>query len=258
MAVQLEAKIRFVLSTVPRMAQYTQPYIASVIGVEDTRTGKHVGSALRCILAGRCAIVTAWHVIDRAMSYPDFAVSAGYGKAPYVVHGELHKDESGDLAIYFLPEDYPPGTEKMAFWPENRIDRTMDRLASDYLFVHGFPSMQSVFSDRCAGVVSKSLPYGAMQRLEDLPNDLKSFQFAVDFSTSQIRDEAGQCKELPDPHGLSGSPVWRIGASGRSARAWTPEWSLLAGIITQWREDAGILVATSASRLDDLLHPRKV
>jgi len=49
--------------------------------------------------------------------------------------------------------------------------------------------------------------------------------------------------------GLSGSPVWRLGGSGRSSWEWTPEWSQLVGVITDWNDSARILIATSASKI---------
>jgi hypothetical protein len=257
--VQLEAKIQFALSTVPRMAQYTLPYVASVIGVLDSQRGELVGSALRCTLGGRRAIVTALHVIEQARGnrYESVALSAGYGVPPFQVQGKLFFDRAADLAIYFLPEDNPQ-QRRLAFWPENRIDGNGERLATDYLFVHGFPGERSYPSQLLAGVVSRSLPYGVMQRVEDLPGDLQPFQFAMDFDPLGIRVEPGQLSDrLPDPHGLSGCPVWRIGASGRSARDWTPDWSLLVGIVTEWRTDAEILVATRFARVLDLAQSAK-
>jgi hypothetical protein len=255
---QLEDKIRFALSTVRPMAEYTLPYVASVIGVLDGgRRGEHVGSGLRCTLRGRRVLVTALHVIDKAMSYPAVAVSAGYGVPPELVHGEVVQDEEADLAVYFLPESYAASAGRVAFWPEERIDRGRDRLATDYLFVHGFPCVKSAFSPQATGIVSKSLPYGVMQRLDGLPDDLRPFEFALDFDPRQIRVEPGESGELPDPHGLSGAPVWRIGASGRSVKDWTADWSLLVGIVTQWRKEAEILVATSATRLLELLQHTK-
>lgn len=253
---QLEDKVFFALSTVRPMAEYTLPYLASVIGARTVDQGEHVGSALRCTLDGRRAIVTAWHVIDRAMRYPHIAISAGYGMPPHLVDGEIHymAEEDADLAVYFLPEEYPSLGERLRFWPQERIDYTRKYLSTDYLFVHGFPCVQSRFSHEASGVVSKSLPYGVMRRLENIPIDLASSQFAVDFDPLQIHVENGETEGLPDPHGLSGSPVWRIGASSRSAKDWTTDWSRLVGIVTQWREDSKILVATDASKIVDLLN----
>ena len=50
-------------------------------------------------------------------------------------------------------------------------------------------------------------------------------------------------------HGLSGSPVWRIGVSGQSSGEWKPSDSLLVGILTQWRPDEKVLIATSTAKL---------
>ena len=247
-------KTQFVLSTVQPMAQYTLPYVVSIIGVHSPSEGRHVGSGVRCILDGRRAIVTARHVIQEATSYPGgFALSAGYGASPYQVHGAVRCDWAADLAVYFLPDDYKAPNESVAFWSDERIDRACDRVATDYLFVHGFPGRRSRFSAFGPGVVSSSLPYGVMQKLEVLPSDLQEYHFALDFAPANMKvisQGASADTDPPiDPHGLSGSPVWRIGASGRSTAEWTPELSVLVGIITQWRPREQVLVATYVRRI---------
>jgi hypothetical protein len=255
---ELESKIRFAVSTVRPMAEYTLPYLATVIGVlEEGKKGEHVGSGLRCTLAGRPALVTALHVIDKAMTYPGFAISAGFGVPPQSVHGEIHwiPDERSDLVILFLSPEYPDPGARLAFWPETRIDFPTDRLATDYLFVHGFPGQRSAFSQQGNGLLSQSLPYGVMQCLDNLPPDLEPFQFALDFDPCQVKVEAGNSEELPDPRGLSGSPVWRVGASGRSIKEWSPDWSLLVGIVTQWRPDYNLLVAVTAATILEMIQP---
>lgn len=250
---ELEAKVRFALSTIRPMAQFTHRHVASVMGVVDAQTGEQIGSALRCVVGGRRAIVTALHVLERAVSeYSAVGISAGFGVVPYQVAGEVHFEKSADLAIYFLPEDYPEAGEKLAFWPEARIDVTGERRTTDYLFVQGYPGVRSRFLRLFAGVVSKSLPYAAMERPREELSGLEPFQFALNYDQREIHGEANEMVELPDPHGMSGSPVWRIGASGRSAAAWMPDWSVLVGIITQWRPNEEVLVATEASKILEL------
>lgn len=242
---QKEAFIRDALST---MAEHTFGSICSVIGVFDQRMGRHYGSALRCMLNGRRAILTAFHVIDAARQAPrGLAISTGYGRPPYIVHGPVNVDHIADMAVYFLPDENscPDAT----FWPSARIDRSLQRLSTDYLFLHGFPGKDSYPSRLLGGVVSKSLPYGAMQRLEKLPPDLEPFQFAVEYDPVGMVNQTGVPQELVDPHGLSGSPVWRIGVSGRSSRQWKPTDSLLVGILTHWRPDEKLLLATSIEEL---------
>jgi hypothetical protein len=244
----LAEKEAFVRGALPAMAQHTFGFICSVIGVSHQTMGRHFGSALRCQLYGRRAILTALHVIEEPKREPfGLAISTGYGEPPYVVYGPVQIDPLADLAVYFLPSDYPrPDT---AFWPSARIERSLDNLATDYLFVHGFPGKTSNPSLLLGGVVSKSLPYGAMQRLENLPPDLKPFQFALEYDPAGMINETGATQEFVDPHGLSGSPVWRLGVSGRPSDQWQPSDSRLVGILTQWRPNEKVLIATSTEKL---------
>lgn len=175
------------------------------------------------------------------------AISTGFGKPPYIVQGKINIDSIADLAVYFLPADYPDVDGH--FWPSTRIDRSLEKLATDYLFLHGFPGKTSYSSLLLGGVISKSLPYGAMQRLENLPPDLQPFQIAIEYDPVGMMNETRAAQDLIDPHGLSGSPVWRIGAIGRSSREWKPSDSLLVGILTQWRPKERVLVATSTQKL---------
>ncbi len=250
-SLSIEEKRQFILAMLPNMAEHTFPFLCSVIGIRGTGTGRHIGSGLRCTLQGKRAILTAEHVIQEARNEPaGFAISAGYGRPPFVVHGSVNVDPVADLAVYFLPPDYP-GDSQVAFWPRQRTDRERTRLATDYLFLHGFPgdSSHSYSSQILQGVVNRSLPYGAMQRIENLPDDLTPIQFAIEYDPDGMSDAAGNVQTPVDPHGLSGSPVWRIGVSGRSAHDWRPDDSLLVGVVTQWRPEQKVLVATSVSEL---------
>jgi hypothetical protein len=247
-SLSLQEKEAFILGALPAMAQHTFSFICSVIGVSAPTMGRHYGSALRCRLNGKRAILTALHVIEEAKKEPfGLAISTGYGERPFVVQGAINIDPFADMAVYFLPNDYP--CPDSAFWPTGRIDHSLDKLATDYLFIHGYPGKTSYSSQLLDGVVSKSLPYGAMQRLENLPQNLQPFQFAVEYDPTGMVNETGTTHDLVDPRGLSGSPVWRIGVSGRPSHEWKPDDGLLVGILTQWRPDEKVLIATSTERL---------
>lgn len=244
----LEAKQAFVQHALPTMAEYSFSFICSVIGVVDETMGRHYGSGLRCVFDGRRAILTAHHVIDQACKEPcGLAISAGWGRSPYVVRGSVNIDPIADMAVYFLPDDYP--CPESAFWPAERVDRSLRRLSTDYLFLHGFPGDGSYSSRLLGGVVGRSLPYGSMQRLENLPASLAAWQFAVEYDPAGLVSEIHAAPELVDPHGLSGSPVWRIGVSGRSPREWKAADSLLVGVLTRWAPAEKVLIATSTKKL---------
>jgi hypothetical protein len=250
---EIEEKITFVQSTIEPMAWHTYPHIAGIVAVEDAITGQHVGSAVRCLIDGRQVLVTAAHVVREAQCAGRWAVTAVRGQAPFELGKPDLLNETSDLAACFLPENFPKNG--LAFWPDERIDATETHLSTDYLFVHGFPGERARFSPLLGGLVKQSLPYGVMRREDGLPNEMQSFQFAMDFDPANMFLRDGGAADWIDPHGLSGSPVWRIGASGQRVNAWTPEMSLLVGIVTAWRPDEKLLLATSTRSLLDLLRP---
>lgn len=246
-------KIKFVRSTIEPMARFTRPHIAGVFAVDAAgEAGRHVGSALRASFDGRNCLVSAAHVIEQARRSGRLAVSAARGQAPFELPGVPDRlDETLDVAVYFLPPDYPDGGT--AFWPDAQIDANESALSTDYLFVHGFPSVRSYFSPGLGGLVNESLPYGVMLCEDDLPSDMASFQFAIDFDPATLLGPDGQPAEWLDPAGLSGSPVWRIGASGQKVELWKPDLSLLVGVVTAWKPKEKLLLATKVGALLSLL-----
>ena len=241
---------QFVRGTLPRMAEYTFPFITSVIGVRDATRGDHLGSGLRVILGSQRAIVTVLHVMKKANSpeYSACAVSTAYGERPFVISGKVPINAAVDLAVIPLPDAYPL-RDLRHFWPETQIDLSLDRLSTDYLFTHGFPGQRGYFSDIAKGLSTKSLPYGAMQQMDNLPEGIQPFQFALHFQPENMKRMGDDAQEFADPHGLSGSPVWRIGASGRSMQGWKPDHCLLVGFLTDWLSDPGVLLATKVTAL---------
>lgn len=123
----------------------------------------------------------------------------------------------------------------------------------DFLVAHGFPDVTARFSPLLKALMSQSLPYDVMKRRDDLPEDMKPFQFAMDFDPKNVRLLAGTGDPWPDPRGLSGSPIWRIGAAGRSIGEWSPDDAQLVGVMTQWRPDHHLLVASTAAVIVDLV-----
>lgn len=249
---ELEAKIAFVLGTLERMAIHTRPYLASVIGVMSPTEGRHVGSACWCLLGGRRCLVTAAHVIDDALKYPSLAVSIGHIMKPQLLQGEVLLDRDSDVAVYYLPDDLILGEGK-DFWPEDRMDGTEAFLSTDYLFMHGFPGASSRSSTVLSRISNHSLPYGAMRRTEGPLPDLAPFQFALNFDPRNIQSGSGQrLDSLPDPWGLSGCPVFRIGVSGQRPGDWNSSLSRLVGFVTHWEPNLELLLATSVARVQAL------
>lgn len=184
------------------------------------------------MLGGRPYLVTAKHVVDQAMAYPDGGgFVARRGEAPTLLGTPAFSDAKTDLAVVAITM-----SEGTAFWPEDRLDPDADARERDYLFVHGFPGERSRFG--FGEMHSLSLPYGVMQRDEDLPADKRPEEFAVDFEPLWFRSQEGGDADFIQPAGLSGSPVWRVGASV----PWSPDRSLLVGIVTRYNHDKRVLL----------------
>ncbi len=248
-----EGKVQFVLSTLSPMSWHTLPYLASIIGVDDDAHELHVGSAFRVSAGQQKYLVTAAHVMRQAKQrFTRFGVSAADGAAPAeLTERPFRFCAQHDLAVLELPSEYV--VEEGCYWPLGSADPDDRALSSDYLFLHGFPGTRSKFSALANGLVNQSFPYGVMRRHEDLPSGVLDFEFAMDFDPSNMRNADDEPTDWLDPHGLSGSPVWRIGASGHRVDEWEPAKSKLVGIVTRWLPDDKLLLATKVQHLISLV-----
>lgn len=246
----LEQKLAFVTRATRDMALHTFPFIATVAAVESETSGFAVGSAVRVRDGSRRWVVTAAHVVDEAMRRTGrLAVAAVRGAAPVVLAGEPVRDHEADLCAFAVGTGFPD----VAFWDLEERDDVDLNMSRDFLFVHGFPQTRGHFSPMLEALLTRSFPYGAMRREDDLPPDLATFQVALEFEAATLRGLDGEVAEPERPNGLSGSPVWRIGAAWGRASDWSPASCKLVGVLTQWRPKDELLVASGVGRLAAML-----
>lgn len=248
-----EDAIRFVAGTVQPMAEHTFSFISSIIGIERENEGVHIGTAFRLAVGHRKALVTALHVFEDARAA---RLGAGYtiargGPPARLPETPALSDVKTDLAVFFLPEAQSAVSEDAGFWPAESCDPNRMAREHDYLFLHGFPGEQARFV--FGGLHRRSLPYGVMERDDDLPLDAAAHEFAMDYDPNNMRLPNGGQASLVLPPGLSGSPVWRIGAYQRDAKFWTPTDAMLVGIVSRWNHEKKVLLATNVAQLQDLL-----
>jgi hypothetical protein len=244
--------IEFVKRTVSPMATFTFPFLSSIAAILSSDEGEYFGTAFRCVLGGRRVLVTAKHVFDQAALA---ALGAGWTSERGRPPTPLPKlpslvDAATDLAGFVL--DRPPEGQDIDWWPEDRIDKSAEARGHDYLFVHGFPGVRSRFL--FGGLHRRSLPYGVMERDDDLPDDLRPHEFAMDYDPSNMLLTSGMTAEFVDPSGLSGSPVFRIGAYGEDASKWRPDNARLVGVVARWNHSKRVLLATGTDELLALAH----
>ena len=216
------AKRAFVLSTVEPMGQYSFPSIGTMIEVVDNETGRHLGSALRLRIGERCVALSARHVVESGATR--IAVSIGKDRVPLeLTSPRLYENKAFDVVAYFLPDAASP--QNVDAWSDGDVDVSDDKLSTDLLFVHGFPSALSDSSQLLVGVVSNSLAYRAMQREDELPLDMTPFQFAMDFDLAnfKLRDgaPASWTVERPPHPRTRGHRAWDLPLPER-AQSWWP------------------------------------
>ena len=189
-----EEKLRFVLSTIGPMARHTFPYLAQIFGGNSPERAEPLGTGVYCQFDGRRTLVTAGHVFHDGLAEFDYLAASTHAedKRPFLIHGSWRQSQVTDLAILDLPEDFP-SSDELLFWPEERIDRENDLLSTDFLFLHGFPGVRSrsISIPIDSRVSGRSLPYGVMQRLDDLPEGMETHQFAMDFDIARCQAEQG-------------------------------------------------------------------
>lgn len=88
---------------------------------------------------------------------------------------------------------------------------------------------------------------------EDPPSWLDpQLHLAVDYRFNDQHDLRGRPAVPPDPHGLSGSLLWKANRATR-VDSWSPGHATVHGLITRWVPGNNCLVATKLDVLRDLV-----
>ncbi len=242
---------QYVQRACPRLAEVTFPYVCGIAVPTSIDRGLHLGTALRCRIRGERYIVTAAHVISKPLTqgHP-FVISAGYGVTPVLFSGRATCDSVWDIAICWLPDEYP---DDLSFWEFEGAAESIDNHDDHYLFTQGFPGIQSYFNEPMQGISSKSLSYGAMRQTSGLPSSARDFHFGLNYDATYMKTALGEAAELVAPYAMSGSPVWALDPKGVSSEKLTKKELTLAGTLVEYHEAQKVLLATKIDRLNALL-----
>ena len=221
--------------------------------------------------------------------YGSLAFTRGSEQAPGIVAGLIHYFDEFDLAIYRPERDFFIGQDKLywpearierTIAPAKTDYLFMQgfpaRFARFSTLLRGgvSESLSSGAMMRLEATEGSADDPSTPSDGADIPRGLlREHEFAFDFSPdSQLIDDPGRpmsgneqedCRRIFAPgegttlpgqkpagaFGLSGSPVWRVGASGQTIRSWDPRASQLVGFVTQWNSEWGVLIATSSAKL---------
>ncbi len=239
-----EKKIKESFRVFDALALFTAPALCSIIGVDDVAYGELVGTGTYLRYGDRLYILTARHVAEDACSkYDACAFSVGAGKPPILITRPfvLHKDPFLDVAVLPVEETDIADTSIVPFDASLLAENSTD--LEDLLFIHGYPGARSRFSALGQGIYSSTQPYGTVSGSSVWKGFDAKIHFALEYPGEGQEQSDGRAATLPDPHGLSGTAVWRTGRA-KSGPKWTTNDARIVGIVHRWDQDSSTLVAT--------------
>lgn len=234
--------------------------LARVIGCTPDDAGDVIGTGTFLNLFGATYIATAEHVVKTKFSmtsdgerrYDGLAHDTGAAGPvfritnPFYSHGRLR-----DVAVAGLRTDDFVGTNVVPL-PLQGVPKFTPSLNDEILLLHGYPGKASRFVRAWNGIVSTSFPWVCTQ---EPPPSCDWFDPTIHFAVgypAHGTDERGHSTVMPDPHGLSGSAIWKTNVVARGA-LWTIDDIQMIGIATDWNQDAQVIIGVRVEFLWVLL-----
>ena len=202
---------------------------------------------------------------DLAIYYPSSRFPLGHEKR-FWPDDRFDRDPRSILRDYLFVQGFPQRFSRFTTLGGNTIVSGDTRLWSDGQILRGgYQPRTGAIGQRAAGLRVPSQGNVTATSVRRLTFGLSRTTFVGPNSSPRVIKTGWRCSRTPRKRnpsrgaatvrgafGLSGSPVWRLGASGMSSRQWTPECSRLVGVITNWNSEDRVLIATSASKLLEL------
>lgn len=237
-------KSKLMMECIDAMKKFTAPTITALYDVIDSKTGTLAGSGTFITLRDRPYILTAGHVVFEALSHKGLAHSTKYGGLPRFIDDPMKLcGPPFDLGIVRLGATAFADSQHTAA-SSHYLAHDSAGVDSDLLFIHGYPGKKSYPSVLLNGVFAESYPYGAGTSVSQYSWFDPDIHIALEFSPKGMIDEHGNEAGFIDPHGLSGSALWKTNRGGKSAAEWSPEQARIVGVVFAWDQKANSLIAT--------------
>jgi hypothetical protein len=235
-----------------------QRFLCPIYGVNGA-IGKSIGSGFLLQLSSATLLVTAAHVLHEMHSCVLHTIGATRvvpieGK-PYSTGPPLPKqrpDFGPDIGFVVLNESAMQERPSVArLCPHDLDPNDVPSEGTAYGFV-GIPGSENKASNQVFD--GTSYFYGGLPAPDEIYRLLgyeRTTHFAMRFERDALIDESSQVVQVPDPHGMSGGPVFRLGrfdeiASGEAR----PK---VIGVMIEWWESREVLVAIRASAVVDCI-----
>ena len=227
-----------------RLKDATRQYLTALAGIVAYDHGIFKGTGTIIQNRGKVLLVTAAHVLDdiEKAVCQGVAFSNGDAKPYYRIAGVFTKDYSIDIAYARISNPTTLDSDRLPC-PEHLIGDSRKAVATDLLFIHGFPGAYSRSFKMTGSIHSRTLPYGTTFGSPKWPEFNPNLHFALLYDPKYSVDGSGATIDLPDPHGLSGVAVWNT-RRVELGQNWSPEDARIIGIVHRWDQDARCLIAT--------------
>lgn len=259
----IEEKERIFMDVIDRMKQHTAHSITQVCGNFDEETGELLGTGTFFELRNSLYLLTAQHVAEELYTNTKdgkrkFAAGLSHSvgnnqRMRWFPNPWITWNKPQDIAVTRLDPIVLDGTDCIPL-QSNHLALNSETLDDDDIyFVHGWPGKQSHYTTFFGrGVMSKSLPYGGWLVTANLSDFDKTTHFPISYPPDELIDEQGNATTLPDPHGLSGSVLWKINRKG-NGDAWTPNMARVVGLVQGFNHDWRCLVVTRIEYVKGIL-----
>ena len=246
-------KMRRMMACFDAMKRFTEPGITALYDVIDERTGQLAASGTFIANRSERYILSAGHALWEATKHNGLAHSTkNEAKPRFIANPMKLAGHPYDLGIVRLDSDALDDTEHVAV-DSSKLAVTSEGVESDLLFIHGYPGKTSRHVALLETVFATSLPYGAATSSSQYPWFDPKLHIALDFSPRGMVDEHGRDANFIDPHGLSGSALWKTNRAGKTEAEWSPADARIVGVIFAWDEKANSLIATRIEVVRDFI-----
>lgn len=223
------------------MVKFTSPYLMQVFEVESEDSGKYLGSGTAIGLGRMPYLLTAAHVPGEAI-VQRWAHSIGDKTHPQAIHDAWHcVGFPEDLALARLEREPFGGQHRVRMLPSEFLDGDSSDLENDFLFVHGVPEKFTFWG--ADGIACRTFPYITIVGKSSRNWFDRNIHFGLDFRVEDQSDDQGRPGYVPDPHGMSGSTVWRTNWKQHKSK-WRPEFARVVGITHDWDTNGHSITCT--------------
>ncbi len=234
----------YISALVTKTKKYTTQFLCIIYGIKDKIDGDQVGSGLLVRFYNKTYIITAAHVIKEINNHYNACGVSFYGDDAVNGIGPTCR-LSNFLDVAMIPFNNLGRTPFL--WDVNNSN--CKNIENDILYIHGNPASRSKFIAHDRAIHSESLSYatGLGKSSYEWFNPDIHLALHYPWALKTVHDDS--YIYLPDPHGLSGSGVWRLNIIASDHDQWQPENAQLIGIVHNWDTDCSSLVATKVEAI---------